>query len=129
MFDVGDHQFDSTLLLDNLNWVIQPQSPISAVDDQPVPGAAAPLRAAPNPFNPSTRLSFTLPQGGAVQLAVYDIAGRRIATLVDGALAAGDHVVTWNGRGDDGQLQPSGVYYARLTGAGRQDSTPLMLVK
>ena len=129
VFDVGDGYWDSTVLLDNLGWSLLPQAPLTAVDDQPLPGALRPLQAAPNPFNPSTRLTFTLAQGGPVQLAVYDIAGRRIATLSDGPLAAGDHQVNWNGRGDDGQLQPSGVYYARLTGGGRSESTALMLVK
>jgi hypothetical protein len=130
IFDVGDHQFDSTVLLDNLTWHVLPQAPpLSAVDDQPVPGSLAPLRAAPNPFNPSTRLTFTLPRAGAVQLAVFDLAGRRIATLVDAALEAGDHQAVWDGRGDDGQSQPAGVYHARLTGGGSYESAAIVLLK
>jgi hypothetical protein len=127
IFDASDHQYDSTVLLDNLTWHVIPQAPVSAVGD--LPGAGASLRATPNPFNPSTRLTFAVPQAGHVALVVFDIAGRRVATLVDEVLAAGDHQVTWSGRGDDGQVQPSGVYYARVVGSGLSETAAVVLMK
>jgi len=68
----------------------------------------------PNPFNPSTRIAFALPADARVRLTVHDLAGRRIATLVDAALPAGGHAVDWRGRDDRGAPVPAGVYLYRL---------------
>jgi len=129
IFDVGDNLFDSTVLLDNLSWHVIPQSPASSVDGSGLPGAARPLRAAPNPFNPATKLTFALPQAGPVSLAVYDLAGRRVATLVDTVMGAGEHTIDWDGRDDAGRMQPSGAYVARVIGGGVRSETRLMLLK
>ena len=64
----------------------------------------------PNPFNPSTRIEFSLNQPQSVDLAVFDLAGRRVATLVRGALDGGEHAVSWNGRSDNGAPVASGRY-------------------
>ncbi|HOX25525.1 MAG TPA: T9SS type A sorting domain-containing protein [Candidatus Krumholzibacteria bacterium] len=74
----------------------------------PAPPALA-LAAAPNPFNPATVVSFSLARSGRVRLDVFDLAGRRIASLIDGDLGAGPHQVTWQPRN-----LGSGVYLARL---------------
>jgi hypothetical protein len=76
----------------------------------------------PNPFNPSTVISFSLPVAQPVVLTVFDILGREIATLAKGTMAAGSHRVTF----DAGGL-PSGVYYCRLT-AGSFISTKKMIL-
>jgi len=68
----------------------------------------------PNPFNPSTTLRFSLGQAGHVRLAIVDVAGRRLATLVDGLREAGDHQMVWNGRDDSGRRAASGLYFVRL---------------
>lgn len=95
----------------------------------PVAGAAL-LGNTPNPFNPSTRIRFTLPAGGAdVELALYDLSGRRVRRLAAGALAGGPHEVTWDGRADDGQAAPGGVYVYRLAGSGIDLSRKLVLLK
>jgi len=86
------------------------------------PAIVVALSAAPNPFNPATTLSFDLPDAASVELAVFDVAGRRVATLLDGFVAAGVQSVRWSGRSDDGFLLPSGTYFARLD-AGRVSST------
>ncbi len=84
-------------------------------------GLALAMRpAAPNPFRASTRLDYSLPQRGFADVSVYDIGGRRMATLFRGVAEAGPHAATWNGRYADGQLAPAGVYHAVLqTPAGR----------
>lgn len=74
----------------------------------------------PNPFNPRTTLRFELTAGATVELAVFDLSGRRIATLASGHRAAGRHEAVWQGRDDDGRSMPSGVYLARL----RVDGSP-----
>ena len=69
---------------------------------------------APNPFNPRTTISYSLPKSGRVTLAIYDVRGARIATLVDADLSAGEQSVEWAGLGDGGTPISSGVYFARL---------------
>jgi hypothetical protein len=74
----------------------------------------------PNPFNPRTTLRFELTAGATVELAVFDMSGRRIATLAAGHRAAGRHEAEWQGRDDAGRSVPSGVYLARLRVDGPQ---------
>jgi len=69
----------------------------------------------PNPFNPTTAISYIVPAPGAeVRLTVYDLAGRVVRTLVEGAEQGGEHVVVWHGRDDAGRPVGSGVYFYRL---------------
>jgi hypothetical protein len=67
------------------------------------------LGAWPNPFNPSTTLSWSLPQAGSVRLAVHDLLGREVSLLAEGLQSMGSHQTVWNPEG-----LPSGVYFARL---------------
>jgi drug/metabolite transporter (DMT)-like permease len=67
----------------------------------------------PNPFNPATVIGFELPRPGPVKLVVYDLLGRRVATLLEGARAAGHHEVLFDASG-----LPSGVYLCRLAAEG-----------
>jgi len=80
------------------------------------PGVAiahlAPVR--PNPFNPRTVIEFSVTRAQKVSLAVYDVRGRLVRTLVSGRLAAGDHSVTWQGHDDRGDGVASGTYLCRL---------------
>ena len=68
----------------------------------------------PNPFTRSSVIRFALPTGGPVLLAIYDVSGRRVRTLIDGPLGAGWHQRVWDGRTDDGGFARSGVYFSRL---------------
>lgn len=83
----------------------------------------------PNPFNPETTISFSLPAEGRVELSIYDAGGRRVATLVDGTLDAGPHAVTWRGLDDEGRVVASGVYFFRLTANGESASRKGVLLK
>jgi len=76
----------------------------------------------PNPFNPSTRISFHLPGPTDVKLEIFNILGQHITTLVDRFLEAGDHSVVW-----DGEQVASGFYYYRIQ-AGEQVATNKMLL-
>jgi hypothetical protein len=64
----------------------------------------------PNPFNPATRISFSLPTSSPVDLAVYDLLGRRVRTLHEGVLEAGYYEVAWDGLNSGGQPAASGIY-------------------
>ena len=81
----------------------------------------------PNPFNPTTTISFELPQASLVSLDVFDMMGRKVATLVDGELAAGIHNAQWNAQSDAGATVASGVYLYRIT-AGEFTAVQTMLL-
>jgi hypothetical protein len=83
----------------------------------------------PNPFNPATRIAFALPRDVEVDLAVYDVSGRRVATLLSGMVAAGRHEVLWTGRDDRGGHVASGVYFSRLVAGGELQTRKMMLLK
>jgi hypothetical protein len=68
----------------------------------------------PNPFNPSTTISYYLPERMRVRLDVYDVSGRLVTRLVDEEQQLGDKAVQWDGRGMHGERVSSGVYYYRL---------------
>jgi hypothetical protein len=72
----------------------------------------------PNPFNPRTRIDLRLERESEVEVAVYDLAGRRIATLARELLAAGVHPLIWTGTDDAGDAVASGVYLVRATALG-----------
>lgn len=89
---------------------------------EPIAMNPADLRIGPNPFNPTTRLSFTLPEATEVDLRVYNLHGQEVATLASGPLAAGAHSVTF-----DAGVLPSGLYFARMT-VGQATATHRMLL-
>jgi hypothetical protein len=82
-----------------------------------MPGALV-ISNAPNPFNASTTISFTLPRDMHVNICVYDANGARIATVLEGRLAAGRREVRWRARGAGGAELGSGVYFIRIEADG-----------
>ncbi len=77
---------------------------------------------APNPFNPSTKLSFNLPEAGRVSLIVYNTRGHRVRTLLQGHRQGGDFETRWNGLDNRGQTLPGGVYLFALDFQGSTQS-------
>ncbi len=86
------------------------------------------LAAYPNPFNPATTIRFTVPRAGPVDLAIFDVRGRRVTTLRSRWVDAGDHSVEWDGRNDRGERVASGVYLCRLRTDGREVTRKLVMV-
>jgi hypothetical protein len=84
---------------------------------------------APNPFNPSTTIRFTLPEAGQVRVAVYDVRGALTRTLVDQTFLSGSHSVVWDGRDWLGRNAASGVYVYRLTTAQGVVTKRMMLLR
>lgn len=68
----------------------------------------------PNPFNPQTTIAFSLAAAGPARLSIYDVAGRRVQTLVAGVLPAGSQTVEWDGSDTTGRSAASGTYIYRL---------------
>jgi len=71
-------------------------------------------QSSPNPFHSSTTIGFANPGRAAGTLTVYDVQGKRVATLLDGVIEAGEYTIQWNGAGDSGKLLAPGVYVYRL---------------
>ena len=82
------------------------------------------MAAYPNPFNPVTTISVTLPEAGHVTLSVYNALGQEVARLADDQAEAGEHSFRW-----DASAVPSGLYFSRLEGPGVSSVAKLMLVK
>jgi hypothetical protein len=83
----------------------------------------------PNPFNPSTRLAWSLAESGPVTLRIHDAAGRVVRSVVTGPQAAGPGSWVWDGRDEAGRPAASGVYYVRLSAGGKVLTQKATLVK
>jgi YVTN family beta-propeller protein len=96
-------------------------SPVAVSAEMEVvkPGALSGPHVSPSPAHHGTTISFTLPAAGNAELAIYDLLGRRIATLADGLQPAGPQNLRWDGRARDGSPAWPGVYFARLVTGGR----------
>jgi spore coat protein A len=102
----------------------------TATAAKPVPAKLALRQSYPNPSNPSTRIEFSIPVPAKAQLQIFDVRGTLVATLVDRDVPAGTQFVEWNGRRDNGNGVPSGVYFYRLTVPGQAILTrKLVLLK
>ena len=93
------------------------------------PGSYSLSQNAPNPFNPSTQIEFRLPVAGQVNLAVFNVLGQKVATLVDDALNAGVHAVSWNGTDTNGRNVSSGLYFYRFESDGLVQTRRMMMLK
>ncbi len=103
--------------------------PVSATDDAVVPGRTSLRSNVPNPFNPITRIDYTVKQDVHVRLVIYDARGREIATLVDEYQAAQERSVSWDGRNRSGDRVASGVYFYKLFAGDFEETRKMALVK
>lgn len=125
----GDDEFDGawTSLFEPHAYVDFALGDYAAAVEGPDSGGVQRTRfegVSPNPFNPVTTVRFALAAAGEVELAVFDLAGRRVATLVDGSLPSGRHEAVF-----DGTRCASGIYLCRLKTAGFEATERLVLVK
>jgi hypothetical protein len=83
----------------------------------------------PNPFNPTTEISFALPNAADVELSVYNLLGQKVTTLVNGAMPAGNHSVTWDGTSESGGSVASGIYFYRISAGSFNETKKMMMLK
>jgi parallel beta-helix repeat protein len=84
----------------------------------------------PNPFNPTTTVSYDVPKPGSrVQIAIYDVAGRLVAVLVDEHRVPGSYVDVWDGHDRRGQPVASGVYFLRMKAGSFVNTRKLLMLK
>jgi len=99
----------------------------SVADRQPASGVPAKYELAqnfPNPFNPVTAISFSLPTSVKVKLEIFNALGQKVATLVNGKLSAGNHTTTWNAAN-----MPSGIYFYKLEAGNFSQTRKMVLAK
>jgi len=101
----------------------------SGVSDWPTPEQFALFQNAPNPFNPVTRISYSIPTTSHVVLDIFDVSGRLVRTLVDANVTADRYEVVWDGRNDAGAAAASGVYLYRLTSDGQELERKMVLLR
>ena len=99
-----------------------------AVQDNIQP-AISRLANHPNPFNPSTRISYTLAEPGRARISVYNARGQLVSNLFDEFQTSGDHSLLWNGIDINGAILPSGVYELRIQCAGQLRQHRMALIK
>ena len=84
---------------------------------------------APNPFNPETIISYSLPQSEQVKLVIYNVLGQEIRTLVNAFKPAGRYRVVWNSRDDFGRSVSSGIYFYQITAGEFLDTRKMLILK
>jgi hypothetical protein len=122
---IGDFSFGQYKVQPRDDTDILPFDPADAVGVNPFTGRLdfALRQNHPNPFSvANTSISFSIPRADRATLQVFDVQGRLVRTLLDGAMDAGAHTVTWNGRNDSDREVSSGVYFYRLQ-AGEESAT------
>lgn len=104
------------------DWEIDPISAVEPIGDIPTTFALA--QNFPNPFNPATKITFTLEKAGLTTLTVYNILGQKVATVLAKDMTAGTHEVTF-----DASSFSSGMYFYKLDSGARSDVKKMMLLK
>jgi hypothetical protein len=92
---------------------------LSPASDEGITTPPLSLSIAPNPTHGSPNVHFSLPLAGDVSLCVYDVSGRKIATLLSGSQPAGEQTIAWSRTADDGSRVRAGLYFVRLVTPGQ----------
>ncbi len=118
------------LLLQNaINWLLATTTAVEDAPEETLPTRLALGGNYPNPFNPRTSIRFELPEAARVELAVYDVKGRRVDTLISEQLEAGRHEAIWQGCDEAGRPAASGLYFARLISGEEVLTRKMLLLK
>jgi len=110
-------------------WLITVHEPNAAADRGRWSGALQISSPSPNPLLGGTTLRLNLPAACRVRVAVYDVEGRRVASLGEGDRAAGEHTVVWDGRDESGKPASPGVYLVRMEALGRSESAKVVVLR
>jgi len=83
----------------------------------------------PNPFNPNTTISFSLPEEQKMELSIYNIKGQKVKQLINGQFTAGQHSMVWDGKDTNGKSVSTGIYFYRLKAGNKELSRKMLLLK
>jgi hypothetical protein len=121
---VGEHEAGVQAVYDNgVSEIVTIDFDHTANDGQ-LPLVTALRRVYPNPFNPETRIEFSLEQNVQVTVEVFNIKGQKVADLIDETLPAGNHDLTWQA-----QNLPTGVYFLKIKAGEYMKMEKLLLLK
>ena len=111
------------------SYVFTPTSDFSGKDDDIIPLDYHLAQNYPNPFNPKTKIKYSTPKDGLVQIMIYDILGREIFRIVDTQMKAGNHIAFWNGINSYGENASAGMYFYRLKTRDYTSTKKMILLK
>jgi hypothetical protein len=97
--------------------------------NSPLPTQFALHQNSPNPFNPVTTIAYDIPELTYVEIAIYDLLGRKVRTLVSKEISPGFHSAVWNGKDDRGRLIASGLFIVRMTSSSFMDVRKMLMLK
>jgi aminopeptidase N len=119
------------VIFDYHNWMLEVHSEIPwAVDEESVVPVEFSLQPTyPNPFNSSTVIRYSVPRVCRTEMAVFNVLGQKVATLVDGEVRAGEHRIRWDGRDANGIDVASGVYMIGMRAPGFQRVQKVILLR
>jgi hypothetical protein len=101
----------------------------TSVDITPTPVSFILNANYPNPFNPSTTISFSLTQSAQTRLEIYNLKGQKVKTLCNTNLNSGDHQYVWNGTDEQGKKAGSGVYFYKLSSGSQSSMKKMIMMK
>jgi hypothetical protein len=103
----------------------------TAVQDegQALPTDFALLKNIPNPFNPETKIQFSLSRPARARLSIYNLLGQQVALVFDAPASAGHYEVLWDGKDKNGRSVASGVYFYRLEVADQAQTRKMLLLR
>ncbi len=122
--DSQDNKWIASWGLTELFW-----DAISNQDQNQFPPTFLNLKNYPNPFNPSTTISFDLPKDSEVELSIYNIKGQKVATLLNENKLKGNHSVVWNGKDANNKSVSSGIYFSKLQTGNKTLTRKMILLK
>jgi len=104
-------------------------SPVSGIEDSELNRDFSLNNNYPNPFNPSTNISFSLKRSSKVKLDVFNCLGEHVSNLIDSELNSGDYQANWNGKYSTNITANSGIYYYRLISGNHSEVRKMILQK
>tara|TARA_R110000868_G_scaffold378658_2_gene644141 strand:+ start:411 stop:1835 length:1425 start_codon:yes stop_codon:yes gene_type:complete len=128
---INQRDFDQNAMLLIMEFIktLRNYVPTSVSPESTLPSSIILNQNWPNPFNPSTNISFSLQKADIVQLTIYNILGEQISTLVNGEQNAGKHTYIWDGKNDSGSSAATGTYIYRLKVGQLTESKRMLLIR
>jgi Peptidase family M28/FlgD Ig-like domain len=123
MYQSDARQFISTLLTEYM------EEEVDLTESVIITGTPLLKANFPNPFNPETTITFSLPEAADTELAIYNIKGQKVVTLANGFLSEGRHDLIWQGKDEFDNPVASGIYFYRLRSAGNIQTRKMLMLK
>jgi len=109
--------------------IYRPDSTTSVNSDLILPVETNLYQNYPSPFNPSTNIKFRISETGNVSIKIFNVLGKEIKQLLQENLPSGEHNIQWDGKGDEGNTLPSGIYFIQMIAGKYRQSVKTVLLK